>query len=244
MFRFIRCISTSPTSEVWEAEGPNASQFAMKVTRLSSSDQATNLLNVLSLVRGLEHPALLHLQAYWRDDNKLSLAMELAEASLFDRASEFSGRGCPFPIADLIAYTTKVASALDYYRKHDLVHGAVEPRHIVLVDGRAKLGGYTQTRKLSARKPATYLSTSSLAPEIREGNLSAHTDQFGLATTYALLRTGLHLASAMSSESQLTSLPREEQRIVLKALAADPEDRFSSCVEFALSLEEATAHSG
>src|SRR5262249_47867798 len=93
-----------------------------------------------------------------------------------------------------------------------------------------------------------------MAPERFSGKFNKFSDQYSLAITYIELRTGhrpFHarenmyeaMLDATSGEPDLSKLDVNEQPIVRRALAKNPEDRFPNCIEFVDALESAIVSS-
>src|SRR5437660_5123834 len=96
-----------------------------------------------------------------------------------------------------------------------------------------------------------------MAPEVWCGRFSRSSDQYSLALAYAELRLDRWpfptrdtndmvavMVDHLERSPELASLPADEQHVLLKALAKDPAQRYTSCTEFALELEAAVPSSG
>jgi hypothetical protein len=99
-----------------------------------------------------------------------------------------------------------------------------------------------------------------MGPEVLQNKAGKRSDQFALALAYAELRLGrhplggltqmqlwmLHLGDVKEFESFMhkglsNALSAEERRVLLKALARNPMDRFASCKEFVAALRRSCA---
>jgi formylglycine-generating enzyme required for sulfatase activity len=88
-----------------------------------------------------------------------------------------------------------------------------------------------------------------MAPEMWRQKVSLHSDQYALAATYVRARLGrplfaapvlIDLANAHVHETpDLDPLPEAEQKVLLRALAKDPDARYPSCQAFANALRAA-----
>ena len=88
-----------------------------------------------------------------------------------------------------------------------------------------------------------------MAPETWQQQASVHSDQYSLAVTYAEMRQGRHLFPGKDlyqickqhteGTPDLAPLGEAEQRVLFKALAKDPHQRYPSCTAFVRALEEA-----
>jgi formylglycine-generating enzyme required for sulfatase activity len=88
------------------------------------------------------------------------------------------------------------------------------------------------------------------APEFRNKEVSAHSDQYSLAVSYCQLRggrlpftgdTAQIMMGHLLHPPDLTMLPAAERPAVARALAKKPEDRWPSCRAFALAVAAAEA---
>ncbi len=87
------------------------------------------------------------------------------------------------------------------------------------------------------------------APELFEGQITRASDQFALALIFAELLTGIHPFRSQNTRAltvartrgspDLGLLPAPDRRVLLRALHADAERRFPSCLALVEALEEA-----
>ena len=148
---------------------------------------------------------------------------------------------------------TPVAVALDdLFEAHRLVHLTLSPRTVALVSGRARLMDFGLAELFwlpCGQQPGT-LNTRYAAPELFDGQISRHADQYSLALIFQEMLTGVHAfrnlnARQMASTRQrgkpdLGMMPATDRVLLLRALHADPERRFDSCSEFIEALVAAT----
>lgn len=147
---------------------------------------------------------------------------------------------------------TEVASALDYAHGSGIIHGYVHPRHLLLdLEGSVWLIGFGEFPAADAASLGRY----HLAPEQFDTNaaVSPQTDVYALAETTFWLLSGRHpfqgfrddeLATAkrearLAREISCKDVPQAVHVVLERAMAAQPQDRFSSPKEFASSLADA-----
>jgi formylglycine-generating enzyme required for sulfatase activity len=88
-----------------------------------------------------------------------------------------------------------------------------------------------------------------MAPEMWKMKVSLQSDQYSLAATYVRARLGRHLFTTnilvdlanfhINETPNLDPLPQAEQKVLLKAMAKDPDNRYRNCAEFAKALRAA-----
>src|SRR5262245_13992124 len=97
--------------QVWQAEAPGGVEVAVKIIERSlKEDDSQRELEALQLLRGLRHPFLLAVQAFFPLDERLVIVLELADGSLRTRLEECRRSGHPgIPSAELLGYFREAA---------------------------------------------------------------------------------------------------------------------------------------
>ncbi len=255
-YRLVRRINRGSFGEVWRAEAPGGVEVAVKIIYGSVAEaQAQRELQALELIKKLRHPFLVPLHAFWQLEDRLIIAMELADGSVRDLEEERRRAGEPgLPLDELLLYVRESAEALDYLHDRRVLHRDIKPENILVQAGHAKVADFDlarvveQSRRLSA---ASHCGTPAYsAPEVFwRGKVGAGSDQYSLAVTYAELRLHRTLFQTKSwfqlMHDHLQRLPElsplldPEQAVLRKALAKDPADRFTTCRDFVHALERA-----
>jgi serine/threonine protein kinase len=253
-YRLLRRINRGSFGEVWRAEAPGGVEVAVKIIYGSVAEaQSQRELQALELIKKLRHPFLIPIHAFWQLEDRLIMAMELADGSLRDFADQRQRTGdSGLPLDELLLYIREAAEALDYLHDKRVLHRDIKPENILVQAGHAKVADFDlarvveQSRRLSA---ASHCGTPAYtAPEVFwRGKVGAGSDQYSLAVTYAELRLTRPLFQTKSwfqlMHDHLQRLPElsplldPEQRVLRKALAKDPAERFTTCREFAQALE-------
>jgi hypothetical protein len=253
-YRLIHRINRGSFGDVWRAEAPGGVEVALKIIYGSvAANQAQRELHALDIIKHLHHPFLLPIHAYWQMDDRLVIAMELADGCLRDRQEEYRRKGQPgIPLEELMLYIREAAEAIDYLHTKRVMHRDIKPENILCLQGHAKVGDFDlarlveQTRQLSSASDCG--TPAYTAPEVFwRGKVGAGSDQYSLAVTYAELRLNRPLFSSrnwmklmhdhLQRSPDLVPLLDSEQRVLRRALAKDAEERFPSCREFAQALE-------
>lgn len=188
----------------------------------------------------------------WSLPGQIVIGMDLADASLLDLFMLYMDEfGRPIDADKVCLYLYQTAEALDFLnaRKHSFEgglvafqHGDIKPNNILLVGDEAKLADYgLSTPMIGPSTPCPRQGTLEYAaPEIFAGTLTETSDQFSLAVTYYLLRTGafpypmppqVPPKNYQRPAPDLAFLEREEQTVLQRALSPVPQDRYASSIE-------------
>lgn len=207
----------------------------------------------------LEHPHILPVHDYGQsDDGTTYIVMRYIDAgTLSDRLK----RG-PMPLPDALRLFEQIADALDYAHEQGVLHRDIKPSN-VLVDNRNQpfLTDFGLARMVEGNSNLTgsiILGTPAyMAPELGEGRPANHlTDIYALGVVLYELLTGqppfeaeTPLAVMLKHMTDPLPLPRDVnpnipptiEKVVLKSLAKEPEDRFQSVQALLDALQDARA---
>jgi serine/threonine protein kinase len=256
-YRLKRVRGRGGFAEVWECDAPNGEQVALKFMPSSNAATTAREIRTLQSFLVMDHPHLIKHNAVWSLPGYIVINMELAEATLLDLMLVYQNElGQQLEPAMLGLYMWQVADALDFLnaRKHVLdgrrvgfQHGDVKPSNILLVGDVAKLTDHgLATATHGTRTPCPQQGTPAYAaPEAFIGYYSEQSDQYSLAVTYFVLRTGLLPFPPTPSDPSvsyirplpdLSPLPEPERPVLQRALSAVPTSRFPSCKEFVAAV--------
>jgi eukaryotic-like serine/threonine-protein kinase len=156
----------------------------------------------------------------------------------------------------VLATIAHIADALDYTHRQGIVHCDVKPSNILVHQDFSARGAvlidfgvsHMMAHDVRHRPDDVESSLPYTAPELLRGhNPSAATDEYALACTVIELLTGstpfvastamglahAQLYSPVPSFSQhIAAIPRAFDSVVTKAMAKDPDNRYSTCTEF------------
>jgi serine/threonine-protein kinase len=159
----------------------------------------------------------------------------------------------------LLSILRQTAAALDYAHKKGIVHRDIKPANIMIhEDGTAKVTDFGVAKIVSQQmtQAGTMMGTPSyMSPEQVQGStISGRADQFALAVIAYEALTGEKPFSAEYLPALLYKIVREDpippqrlnptlgpkvETVLRKALSKNPDDRYSSCVEFVDALADA-----
>src|SRR5437867_1405130 len=171
---------------------------------------------------------------------ELVIVMELADKNLQDVLDENQAAGRPGVLrSQLLSYLWEAAEALDLMNlEHGLQHLDVKPRNLFLVSNHVKVADFGLVNRLGGPDGAPAVQLGAItplyaSPEIFQGTISRHSDQYSLAIVYMELLSGRLpfngknsrqlLMQHVKGEPDLTPLPESVRPVVARALAKDPD---------------------
>jgi predicted ATPase len=171
------------------------------------------------------------------------------------------------PVDEALRLAREVASALGYAHQHGLVHRDVKPENILLLEGMALVAdfGIAHTLETDVLADRTRLTTAAgavlgtpayMSPEqARGGGVDARSDIYSLACVLFEMLAGQPPFVAPAADAVLRmhvtvearpvtdlrpAVPGAVARVVGRALAKVPADRFATAAQFAEALDGAT----
>jgi len=258
-YRLRRLRGRGSFGQVWEAETDAGEPVALKFLPCAG-DQAGMEVRSLQLIRDCAHPGLVRNDKVWSAANCLVVAMELADGSLADLLDVYRvDLGTALPRDHLLPLLAQAAEALDFLNTcQHYVHGHwvtfqhcdVTPANLLVFGEAVKVSDFGLTTALtSCEKNHERAGTPAYAgPEVFQGRVSEHTDQYALAVCYCLLRGGrLPFPDAPATfdpryvrpAPDLSMLDPEERPAISRALAPVPQDRWPTCGELVARLARA-----
>jgi serine/threonine protein kinase len=215
-------------------------------------DLEQQFLREARIVGQLSHPAVVQLYDVGIDEaGSPYLVMEYIAGETLQRHLESSALTVP----RACAWAVDLAGALATAHRAGIVHGDVKPGNIFITpENRVRLGDFgiarlTTQLSITGRVVGT---PAYMAPEQIESELQDHrSDQFSFGVVFYQMLTGVRpfdgnsvgavCAQILNSEPVPPSrhnpaVPPALDRVVLRCLAKNPQDRFASCEELAKSL--------
>jgi serine/threonine protein kinase len=257
-YRLVRKLGDGGFGTVYLAEHVHEhTKVAVKVLnmRLTKSEDFKDFLNEARTMR-LRHPHIAPLLDFGmsRDDLPF-LVMEYApEGTLRDRHP----KGDRLALSTIVSYVDQLTQALQYAHDHHVIHRDVKPENILVrADGTLLVSDFGVAKLLEQSELVsrqTQVGTPVyMAPEQYRGYPCFASDQYALAVmTYEWIcgvrpfqgpAIGLAIqhmnTPPLPLRDHLPHLSKTVERVILKALAKTPEERFEHIQQFADALHEA-----
>ncbi|MBZ0294102.1 MAG: protein kinase [Anaerolineae bacterium] len=199
----------------------------------------------------LQHPHILPMHDYGNDHNILYLVMAyVGGGSLKDRISEG-----PMPLSEVEVMLRQISSALDYAHRRGVVHRDIKPDNILLdSEGHVMLADFGIAKILEGETGLTttggVLGTPAyMSPEQGQGLPVTHqADIYSLGVIVFEMLTGRapfsadtpmqvvlkHITEPVPNILQeVEDLPPALEPVMRRVLAKNPEERYSSAMDFA-----------
>ena len=278
--KLVKLLGQGAFGQVWEAENGGTS-CALKIIR-DLQGRGRNEFEIFRRIRTLKHPNLIQFRGYWliaADGSRVQpddvgkpgtpepttviISTELAQMNLLQRLRECQNGGTiGIPPTELIDYIKQAADAIDYLnQRHDIQHRDIKPENLLLSEGRILVSDFGLAKLLDVDGRAAVSSSSGMtldyaAPEVLDQKtVFPQTDQYSLAVTYCLLRTGRlpfragmsvtdGIKARMSGQLDLSGVTDDEQVFLRRALNPTPSLRFDNCKHLAEKLARAVTQKG
>jgi serine/threonine protein kinase len=254
-YEVIETLGTGATSRVEKARDTLIGRTVAQKTFLNgfgSRDLEEQFIREAQIVGRLAHPFIVSLYDVGTNAEGLPfLIMEYVEGETLEKVLATA----PIPLKKAAAWGGDLASALAQAHAAQIIHGDVKPANILVTrDGHVKLGDFGIARYATqvSRSGDLKGTPAYLAPEqILDHAQDARSDLFSLGIILYQIATGVRPFDGNSLEAvcaQIISasplppsrhnpvLPPEFDRIVMRCLAKDPEQRFATAQDLAAAL--------
>ena len=262
-YRIINQIGRGGMATVYKAYQPSIDRYvAIKVlpSQLAESKEfATRFHQEARIIASLEHPHILPVFDYGESDGMAYFVMRYLDAgTLKDRMIE----GRPLPVKEIDRLFTQLAEALSYAHSRGIVHRDLKPAN-ALIDshGHVFLTDFGIAKLLESASPrltqtdAIMGTPAYISPEQAQANpVDQRSDIYSLGIILYEMVTGSvpfvaetplavlfkHISDPLPPPSLVKpDIPAPIEQVILKALAKDPNDRFTTAGEFVTAWKRA-----
>lgn len=235
---------------------------ALKQTLTNDEDQWRQFEREARLLAWLNHPALPRVSDYFTEGHRAFFVMQFVEGQ--DLAEIIAQHPGPLPRPAVIAWADQLLDALIYLHTHErqIIHRDIKPHNlkvsakgqIVLLDfGLAKTQTADVTGEVSCTSVFGYTPRYAPLEQIQDLGTSPQSDIYALGATLYHLLTGVKPPDALTRATALVSArpnplkPADEivaavgvelAAILTRAMAQNPNDRYSTAAEFREALRQ------
>jgi serine/threonine protein kinase len=262
-YRIITQIGKGGMANVYKAYQPSVDRYvAIKVlpSQLAESQEfATRFHQEARIIAKLEHPHILPVFDYGESDGVAYFVMRYLEAGTLRDKME---AGRPLPLNDIDRIFTQLAEALSYAHSFGIIHRDLKPAN-ALIDshGNIFLTDFGIAKLMESASPrltqtdAIMGTPAYISPEQAQSQpVDQRSDIYSLGIILYEMVTGRvpfvadtplavlfkHISDPLPLPSLVKpDIPPSIEKVILKALAKDPKDRFSTADEFVAAWKRA-----
>jgi serine/threonine protein kinase len=256
-YDIVNVIGRGGMGTVYKATDPRIGRSVAIKVLTAAADDPDLLLRFYREAKytgSLQHQNIVTVYELGHQDGVPYLVMEYLEGVSLEA---MIGSGRPMPIAEKLRIILQVCSGLAYAHKRDLVHRDIKPANIVILEsgtakivdfGIARLGGNRLTRTGHVVGSLNYMS-----PEQLNGSadVDLRTDVYSTGVVLYQLLTGVLPFEGGTTAGTLRKIiqdpppplteylkdcPPELEGLTQRALAKNPEDRYSTADDFAVEV--------
>lgn len=254
-YEFIETLGTGATSRVDKARDTLIGRTVALKTFLhgfGSGDVQKQFLREAQIIGRLAHPYIVGLYDVGTDsDNVPFFVMEYVEGKTLERVLDAG----PLPLEKAAVWAADLCAAISRAHRAKVIHGDIKPANILITkEGQVKLGDFGIARfATQVSQTGTLMGTPAyLSPEQIQGQSQDNrSDLFSLGIILYQMATGVRPFSGSSVSAVCAqivavnppppshhnpSLPEAFDRIVMRCLAKNPEERYATAEALGASL--------
>jgi serine/threonine-protein kinase PknG len=196
----------------------------------------------------VEHPLIVEIYNFVTHEDAGYIVMEYVGGTslkqiLKDRMRANNGKFDPLPVDQALAYILETLPAFSYLHDLGLIYCDFKPDNLIQVGDAVKLIDLGGVRRVDDQESAIYGTVGYQAPEVAQVGPTVASDIYTIGRTCVVLMTefrGYQTKFVASlppvDETPLFATHDSLYRLLSKACAADPADRFASVDEFQVQL--------
>lgn len=249
-YEIVGCLAHGGLGWVYLARDRNVSDRWVVLKGLLNSDDDSAMAAALAERRFLaevEHPNIVKIHNFVEHEGSGYIVMEYVGGTslrdMLEARRDATGRIEPLPVAPAIAYMVEILPALGHLHRSGLLFCDFKPGNLIQTEHALKLIDLGGVYRMDDETSPVYGTAGYQAPEIADAGPSVASDLFTVARTLAVLSTEFR---GYQTTYRYTLPPQDSvelyrrhaslYRLLLKATAADPDDRFQSAEEMADQL--------
>ena len=241
-----RGVGVGGFGEVYYATSDAGKEVALKHIQRNLDVELRGVSQCLNL----KHPNLVALFDIRYDDTGDGwVVMEYVTGASLKDVTDEHDQGMPDELVR--SWFAGIAAGTAYLHDHGIVHRDLKPGNIFLDEGIVKIGDYGLSKFISvSRRSGQTESVGTfhyMAPEIGKGVYGKEIDVYALGIVLFEMLTGQVpfdgessqeiIMKHLTADPDLSVLASPYREVVAKALAKDPDNRYSSVVRMAADLE-------
>ncbi|MGB8386243.1 MAG: tetratricopeptide repeat protein, partial [Dermatophilaceae bacterium] len=195
----------------------------------------------------VEHPAIVEIYNFVTHEDAGYIVMEYVGGTslkaLLKQRLRKSGHYDPLPPDQALAYIVEILPAFQYLHDLGLVYCDFKPDNVIQVGDDVKLIDLGGVRRIDDQDSAIFGTVGYQAPEVAEMGVSAASDIYTIGRTLVVLMIEFrgYQTTYLDSLPPVEEVPLFQQydslyRLLLKACAKSPDDRFASADEMRVQL--------
>jgi serine/threonine protein kinase len=256
-YRLIQLLGRGGFAEIYLGEHLRLrTTVAVKLLHTHLSDEgALAFQREAQVIADLAHPHIVRVLDFDVQNGRPFLVLDYAPGGSL---RQLHPRGSRVPPVRVVEYVRQIADALSYAHEQRLIHRDIKPENMLLGQMNEVLlsdfGIVAIAHSTSSMSTQASMGTLPyMAPEQIQGKPRPASDQYALAVTVYQWLSGTlpfqgssveiiaqHLGvAAPSLRTHIPEISQKVDRVVLKALAKAPEERFATVQDFAMALEQA-----
>lgn len=258
-YRILEKLGEGGMGVVYKAEDTKLKRtVALKFLPAHSSggeEEKARFLHEAQAAAALDHPNIRTIYEINESDEQTFIAMACIEGKSLQQLIAAG----PLQINDILNYTSQIAEGLKAAHDKEILHRDIKPANILITDkkqiritdfGLAKFPGATMVTK----EGTTLGTIAYMSPEQARGeNIDKRTDIWALGVVIYEMITGRKPFAGDYEQAVVysiinedpdpptalrTGVPMELERIVAKALAKKPEERYQDCTDLLVDLKK------